>query len=118
VYEECTKKSFDGKDYGFSSESLVDLLIEMIDDFRYVTHLEMSMTNQCSMSVDFAFSVAFRRLPKEVAVEITKALAIRISTLIDSLKQDSILSNKWTVSIDKVVDLIQVIECCKNNYVL
>ena len=70
--------------------------------------MEMAATNQCYMSADWAFVMAFRRLPKELSIELTKALVVRISSLIDSLKHFSI-SHKWSESIDKVVDLIQVI---------
>ena len=41
----------------------------------------------CSMSADLAFAVAYRQLPREVGVEVAKALAVKISTLLDLQKQ-------------------------------
>jgi hypothetical protein len=47
------------------------------------------------------------RLPKDVSIELIKALAVKISCLIDSFKLNS-LSPRWEENIEKVTDITRV----------
>lgn len=91
------------------SDGLVDRLIATLSEVRYISRMDMAVTNMCCMSADLAFVMAFRRLPKEKSLELTKALVVRISTLIDSFKTLS-MSRSWAQAVDNVTDLIQVKE--------
>lgn len=89
------------------SDGLVDFLIATLAEARYISRMDMAVTKQCCMSADLALVMAFRRLPKEKALEITKALVVRVSSLVDSLKTHS-MSRTWAQAIENVTDLIQV----------
>lgn len=89
------------------SDGLVDFLMTTLSEVRYISRMDMAVTNQCCMSADLAFVMAFRRMPKEKSLELTKALVVRISTLIDSFKTRS-MSRSWAQAVDNVTDLIQV----------
>lgn len=89
------------------SDGLVDYLIATLGEARCISRTDMAVTNQCSMSADLAVVTAFRRLPKEKSLELTKALVVRVSSLIDSLKTES-MSRSWAQAIENVTDLIQV----------
>jgi hypothetical protein len=90
------------------SDNLVDRLIAFLADARYKSQMQLSATKQCCMSADLAFATAFRRLSKSSSVELTKALVVRISSLIDVLKPH-FLSSSWDQSIDALCDLLQVL---------
>jgi hypothetical protein len=90
------------------SEGLVDFLVTALSDMRYISKMDMAVTNQCCMSADMAFETAFRRLPKEKSLELTKALVVRISSLIDAYKTHA-MSRSWASAVDAITDLIQVI---------
>lgn len=89
------------------SDSLVDYLIATLSETRYISRMDMAVTKQCCMSADLALVMAFRRLPKEKSLEITKALVVRVSSLIDSFKTHS-TTRTWAQAIENVTDLIQV----------
>jgi hypothetical protein len=63
--------------------------------------------NICTMSTELAYAAAMRRLPKETALEITKALVVRISSLVDAFKTRT-MSREWALAVDTVTDFIQV----------
>jgi hypothetical protein len=89
------------------SDSLVDFLLTTLSEMRYISKMDMAVTKQCYMSADAAFVTAFRRLPKEVSLELTKAVVVRISSLIDSYKTMA-MSRTWAEALDGITDLIQV----------
>ena len=91
------------------SDCLVDFLMSKLSEVRHISRMDMAVTNQCSMSADSAFVTAFRRLPKEKSLELTKALVVRISSLVDSFKTVS-MSRSWAQAMDSVTDLIQVLK--------
>jgi len=93
------------------SDGLVDFLMATLSEVRYISRMDMAVTNHCCMSADLAFVMAFRRLPKDKSLELTKALVVRISTLIDSFKTNS-MSRSWAQAVDNVADLIQVLRPC------
>jgi hypothetical protein len=93
------------------SEGLVDYLVAALGDMRYISKMDMAVTNQCCMSADMAFETAFRRLPKEKSLELTKALVVRISSLIDAYKTHA-MSRSWASAVDAITDLIQVKRHC------
>ena len=59
-------------------------------------------------SVDAAFVTAFKRLPKELSLEVTKSLAVKVSSLVDSYKSHS-HSGKWAGQMDDYVDMVQLL---------
>jgi hypothetical protein len=62
------------------------------------------------MSADLAFTVAYRRLPRESGVELAKALAVKISALLDRTKRPASYSrNNGSASLHDIADLIRVL---------
>jgi hypothetical protein len=64
VLERCSKFNVSVMslaDLGIQSDLLVEKLIHLLDEVRYISRTDMAVTNQCCMSADFAFLVAFRR---------------------------------------------------------
>lgn len=96
------------EDVSVRANRLVRQLMAMLAEFRHLSRMEMVVTSQCAMSADLAFVTAFRRLPSELATELTKALVVRISSLIDVQKEQSSQSH-WAAAVDGVIDLIQVV---------
>lgn len=92
------------------SEEIVDYLIASLREFRDISKIDLAVTDRCCMSTDLAFIAAFKRLPKERALEVTKALVVRISSLVDSYKAHS-MSRAWAQSLQAITDLIQVWLC-------
>jgi hypothetical protein len=118
ISEECIKIL----DYKFQApliendmigNTLVEKLLEYLQKFRHVSKMDMSMFPNCIMSADIALSIAFRRLPKECSVEVTKAVAIRLSMLIDAFRMNTSTlksaQSSWPQTLDQIIDLIQVI---------
>ena len=89
------------------SNELLDALIYTLRDVRHISRMDLAATHQSVMSADLAFLAGFRRLPKEHALEITKILAVRISSLIDSFKSQP-TAKGWSKAIEETTDLIQV----------
>ena len=89
------------------SEGLVDFLIASLEEIRSISKMDLAATEQCCMSTDLAFVAAFKRMPKEKALELTKALVVRISSLVDSYKTQS-MSRSWAQALEGITDLIQV----------
>eukprot|EP01031_Cornospumella_fuschlensis_P033700 gene33700-40768_t len=111
VYLEClsyTADTVSQSDVNANHNSLLDKLMILLKRFRYLSRVDMSITGQCGMSADLAFGVAFRRLPKEVSLEITKVVTIQIALLVDALKINSGGWN-WPSALDELVDIIQVL---------
>lgn len=116
VYEECTKAEYptlnEHEDLRYEiipwTGKLVDRLVDILGDVRHVSRVEMAVTEKSSMSGDLGFLMAFKRLPKELSIELTKALVVRISSLIDSNKHQTFENVVWAKSIDNVIDLIQI----------
>ena len=72
--------------------------------------MDMAETRVCCMSADLAFRVAYRRLKKRVCMELTKALSVRISMLLDSLRQDAVHREQgWSNALEQVADLVRVL---------
>ena len=71
---------------GAFASTLVHTLLQYLAKAREVSTVDLRCLG-CSMSADLAFAVAYRQLPREVGVELAKALAVRISTLLDQHKQ-------------------------------
>lgn len=55
-----------------------------------------------------AFACAYRRLPEDLYMELTKALAVRLAMLLDSKKAGSRTDN-WSEQIESLTEFIQVI---------
>ncbi len=85
---------------------VVDELVSMLRTARDGSRLDMAATRRSIMSADLAFATTFRRLPEDISVKITKSLAVRISSLIDSLKQPA-QRGIWGKTVDSIADLIQ-----------
>jgi len=90
-------------------DQLVDQLLKFLAEVRTISRMDMSITKQCCMSADLAFVTAFQRLSKEKSLDITKALTVRISSLIDAFKPHASSSNTWMQSVDEIADFIQVL---------
>lgn len=71
---------------GAFASSLVHTLLQYLAKAREVSTVDLRCLG-CSMSADLAYAVAYRQLPREVGVELAKALAVSISTLLDQHKQ-------------------------------
>ena len=71
---------------GVFASTLVHTLHQQLVKAREVSTVDLRCLG-CSMSADLAFAVAYRQLPREVGVEVAKALAVKISTLLDLQKQ-------------------------------
>jgi hypothetical protein len=61
--------------------------MKMLEHAREASRMDLGPTEQSCMSADLAFADAYQRMGPEETVEIAKALAVRISTLLDSQKQ-------------------------------
>ncbi len=99
-----------------TSMKRVDILIQMLHHARTVSRMDLADTQVCYMSADLAFRVAYRRLKRPTCVELAKALSVRISTLLDSLKADSASNSgygpnsdeRWSRHLEQVSDLVHV----------
>ena len=112
----------------FASAS-VDTLLHDLCKAREASRVDIKCL-KCNMSADIAFATAYRRMPKECSMGIAKALAVRISSLLDYQKQQqqqqqrqqqqqhhgspqsSRISNDGSnvcPSIDDITDLIRVL---------
>ena len=93
---------------------IVDNLIKMLRNARETSKLDMSLFNSSIMNTDLGFMVAIRRLPSQLSFEIYKSLAVRISYLLDSQKQQNNLHNNLNgiTNLTSVIDLIQVSSSC------
>ena len=98
------------------ASTLVDSLLINLKIARECSRVDLHSLG-CSMSADFAFAVAYRRMPKESAVELAKAIAVRISSLLDRQKQSLSQSQSLIESsegalwctVNTITDLIRVI---------
>jgi hypothetical protein len=88
---------------------VVDNLLIDLAKAREISITDMASLSNSSINADLAFSVAFKRLSKEFAIKIAKALAVRISKLLDSLKFGMHYSESYNFSINQMADLIQVL---------
>eukprot|EP01041_Mallomonas_annulata_P000757 gene757-1443_t len=88
--------------------SLVNHLILLLQRARAVSRMELAKSLLCYMSADIAFEAAYRRLPVHISLELTKALAMRISSLLDASKLD-VPHSQWAKTLNDTSDLIQVL---------
>ena len=79
-------KPCNAQEAGVFASSLVHTLHHQLVRAREVSSVDLRCLG-CSMSADLAFAVAYRQLPREVGVEVAKALAVKISTILDLQKQ-------------------------------
>ena len=104
--------------------SQVSTLISFLERCRAICRVDLALKNMmCHMSADLGFMLAFRRLSKPVVLELAKALAVRVSSLLDTLKHpgavyqgsnSSSSHNHWARSLEQVIDLVQVL-CNQTN---
>eukprot|EP00981_Chlorochromonas_danica_P000629 scaffold143_cov173-Ochromonas_danica.AAC.5 len=94
-----------------SRGDMMESLKQMLRRFSYICRLDMSMIAQGARSASLAFGMAFRRLPKEVALELAKAAAIRLSALVDTLKSidSSSAQGSWSQELDELIELVQAL---------
>lgn len=90
-------------------DEVVDHLLHDLAKAREISSTDMASLINSSINADLAFTAAFKRLSKEFAIKIAKALAVRISKLLDSLKLGIQYSESWNFSINQMADLIQVL---------
>ena len=88
-------------------DNLINTLIKELNNIRYISKIDMSIIKNCNITTDLAFVIAFKRLSKEQSIELTKALVVRISTLIDTYKTQS-MTRFWADEVEKITDFIQV----------
>lgn len=79
----------------------------LLEKVRKCSRRDMSVLNICYTTADSAFELAFRRLPKEMSINLSKAVVVYLSSLVDSLKSQQLV-HQWSESLDGVVDLIKV----------
>eukprot|EP01034_Spumella_vulgaris_P021920 gene21920-27998_t len=119
VYDECVQNHFQGGVHrgaalavrqmgGGTKKTIVDRLIVLLAETRHVSRVDLASTRQSCVSADLAFAAAFRRLPQEVASEVTKTAVVRVSSLVDTFKPHH-RNSQWSEAVDKIVDLIQVL---------
>jgi hypothetical protein len=78
---------------------VVDNLLDDLVKAREISTTDMANLSNSGINADLAFSAAFKRLSKEFAIKIAKALAVRISKLLDSLKFGINYSETYNFSI-------------------
>ena len=66
VIDECSKffigmAGIKTAELGFQTDMLLDRLMKLLSDLRYVSRIDMAVTGQCCMSADFAFQAALKR---------------------------------------------------------
>jgi hypothetical protein len=66
VIDECSKffvgaVGIKTAELGIRTDLLLDRLMKLLSDLRYVSRIDMAVTGQCCMSADFAFQAAFKR---------------------------------------------------------
>ena len=86
-----------------SASAAVDTLLQDLCKAREASRVDLKCLN-CTMSADLAFATAYLRLPKECSVEIAKALAVRISSLLDYQKlrqQQQQQQNRYSNDFDR-----------------
>lgn len=89
--------------------TLVDTLLQHLAKAREASSVDLRSLG-CCMSADLAFNVAYRRLPRESGVELAKALAVKISALLDRTKRPSSYSrSNSSTSLHDIADLIRVL---------
>ena len=79
------------------SSTLVDTLLVSLRSARECSRVDLKPLG-CAMSADFAFAVAYRMMPGETGVELAKALAVRISSLLDREKRSAPASSQSSSS--------------------
>lgn len=91
------------------ASTLVDTLLQHLAKAREASSVDLRSLG-CCMSADLAFTVAYRRLPRESGVELAKALAVKISALLDRTKRPASYSrNNGSASLHDIADLIRVL---------
>lgn len=92
------------------ASTLVDNLLAHLSKAREASRVDLRCVG-CSMSADLAFAVAYRRLPGECGVELAKALAVKLSTLLDHSKSSSTGGNMNSTHppLHQIADLIRVL---------
>ena len=92
------------------ASTLVDNLLAHLSKAREASRVDLRCVG-CSMSADLAFAVAYRRLPGECGVELAKALAVKLSTLLDHSKSSPIGGNMNSSypPLHQIADLIRVL---------
>lgn len=101
------KRTNSDKNSEIYMDNLINTLIKELNNLRYISKIDMSIIKNCNITTDLAFVIAFKRLSKEQSIELTKALVVRISTLIDTYKTQS-MTRFWADEVEKITDFIQV----------
>lgn len=74
VEEECSKffnstETVHFSDLGYRTDELLDNLMQLLNELRYVSKMDMSSISSCSMSAEFAFQAAFKRYSNALLYE-------------------------------------------------
>ncbi len=93
-------------DNNHHAECVVRLQL-LLEKVRKSSRRDLGVVAICHTSAERAFEIAFRRLPKEIAFNLSKAIVVYLSSLVDALKSQQLL-HQWSESMDAVVDLIKV----------
>jgi hypothetical protein len=93
------------------SYGIVQDFIRLLYRIRDISRIDMAVTKACYIAADTAFELAFRRLPKDISILLTKIIVVQLSSLIDSIKVTDIPSEAPQISLDSIIDLIQVHVC-------
>jgi hypothetical protein len=86
----------------------VETIVEMLKTALEVSNLDIAVNEDALSSVEKAFTSSYRRLSMNEAYELTKILAIYISILMDSTKQDC-FSRGWQDAMDSTTKLIRIL---------
>jgi hypothetical protein len=92
----------------FSDTECVIRLQVLLQSTRKLCKLDMSALPICGSSAESAFEDAFKRLPQNSILLLTKVLVVYCSSLIDSLKCQQQVG-EWSESVDSIVNLLQVL---------
>ncbi len=128
VFNLCINNSSSVSSDAELSMMKIDCLIFFLEHCREISRMEMFPTKMCCMSADLAFMMAYKRLKRSVCLEIAKALAVRISTLLDEVNSKNSIEEKvstpylynessemilsdenWSLALQRVVELVQVL---------
>ena len=101
------------------AKEIVFALLQLLKRARGISQFELSDTNLCAMSADFAFEAAIRLLPPVASKNLSMLLAFRLSTLLDSSKRTLIQPVSWAQEVEDTTELIQVCcSCCSFCFII
>lgn len=96
-----------------NSTDIVEKLLELLMRARDISTCEMSGVHGCLLSADKAFQSISTRINKESYVKLSKALAVRISSLLDNVwvSQTFFVGtlSKWRQSVLEICSLITLV---------